>query len=309
MASYFVANFYHFTSVPAPDDAKADLTSELNLKLGLSGLIIVAVEGLNGTIAAEDESQLKLAVTFLGDRFHIPPEQFKFSLSERPLFSGFKVKIRNEIVTLGVPELTPSEADDRTKLSPEEWNQWLKSNKKFHLIDARNHYEFKIGSFKGAIDPEIDQFTEFPEAVENHLKIPKDEPILTFCTGGIRCEKGVLELKRRGYKQVYQLHGGILTYLKDHPFDEFDGECFVFDYRVSVDQNLQPTKTYSFCPHCGDAAKELITCELCETQIRMCDQCLALEGSICSKNCSHHKSQGKTRIRRSMIRTHRARTS
>jgi UPF0176 protein len=190
-------------------------------------------------------------------------------------------------VTLGTPELVPSEGVNH-HLSPAEWNQVLKTENDFVMIDTRNWYETQIGTFKGALDPKTEQFTEFPEFVEKQ-KIPQDKKMLIFCTGGIRCEKGILELQRRGYKNVYQLEGGILNYLKEYPNDQFEGECFVFDHRVALDQNLQPSTKYGLCPHCGQPSEIKIDCLRCDSEELICVDCAKLEfkKDTCSKNCAH----------------------
>lgn len=156
------------------------------------------------------------------------------------------------------------------------------------MIDTRNWYETKIGTFKGAVNPKIDVFTEFPKFISEQA-IKKDEKLLIFCTGGIRCEKGILQLQEAGFNDVYQLDGGILNYLKEYPNDQFEGECFVFDHRVAVDQELKPTKTYDLCPHCGQPAATTIDCKRCDTKQAVCDDCQTLEWKkeTCSKHCAH----------------------
>ncbi|MBX7232078.1 MAG: hypothetical protein K1X29_08330 [Bdellovibrionales bacterium] len=286
--TYFVLNFYHFTPIANTRHLHSELQS-VGLENHLTGLIILAEEGINGTIAAFTFDSRNAVENWLKKNLQIPESSFKYSESKKALFPNYKVKIRKEIVTLNTPELIPA-PQDPSYLTPEQWKAWIEGENKFNLVDARNSYEYKIGAFKGAQDCGTRHFTEFPEAVEEKLQIEKETPLLIYCTGGIRCEKATLELRRRGYREVYQLHGGILKYLEQYPNDQFEGECFVFDERVSLKQDLTPSSRFGFCPHCGDPAETLISCERCETPMRICHNChgLPVFSKTCSKNCAHH---------------------
>lgn len=292
MASkYYVTNFYRFIAISSPADLRVDLKS-LGKEHALAALVILAPEGINGTIVSGSAEGRELVKTWLIQHVGLAAGDFKDSLSDRLPLRQFKVKLRREIVTLHTPDLVPTEPNDPSYLSPAEWNAWLKSGKEFALVDSRNHYEFRIGAFKGAIDPNTRVFTQLPEVLERDERVKKDKPLLMYCTGGIRCEKAVLEMRRRGFKEVYQLHGGILKYLEAFPNDQFEGECFVFDDRVAVDQNLSASKQYSLCPHCGFAADVPVTCERCSYQAKLCADCaqLPVKGQTCSRDCAHHYS-------------------
>ncbi|PIS12020.1 MAG: hypothetical protein COT73_00750, partial [Bdellovibrio sp. CG10_big_fil_rev_8_21_14_0_10_47_8] len=256
--------------------------------LQMKGLIILGPEGLNATIATSSEEALSKVKSWVVDRFQCPEIMFKDSKSQLAPFRRFSVKIRPEIVTLGTPDLQPSNTNNH-HLSPEDWNKVLKEEQDFLLIDTRNWYEYQIGTFKGAVNPEIDQFTEFPDWVDQQ-NYAKDKKMLIFCTGGIRCEKGILELQRRGYDKVYQLEGGILNYLEKLPNDQYEGECFVFDQRVAVDQNMEPSKKYKLCPHCGQPGTLEITCSRCDSPTVICNACdrKPYVAKSCSKNCAYH---------------------
>jgi UPF0176 protein len=155
------------------------------------------------------------------------------------------------------------------------------------IVDARNDYEYAIGKFKGAIDPSIKTFSEFPEFVKKG-ELPKDKKVMMYCTGGIRCEKALLEMEKQGYSDVYQLEGGILAYLQQFPEGNFEGECFVFDKRVAVDQHLQPSQTYHICPHCGNPGTLEVNCLACNKQAIVCYGCAKEERhKTCSKNCAY----------------------
>jgi UPF0176 protein len=173
-------------------------------------------------------------------------------------------------------------------LSPAEWNRVMKEETDYVMIDTRNWYEHKIGTFKGALNPDIEKFTDFPEYIEAQ-GIEKDKKMLIYCTGGIRCEKGILELQKQGYDNVFQLDGGIINYMKEFPNDQFEGECFVFDHRVALDQNLAPSIKYGLCPHCGQPSEIKIECKRCDSEELICVDCGKEEfkKDTCSKNCAY----------------------
>lgn len=286
-AHYFISTFYKFKKIEDPEAMKLFL-EEIAAKTETIGLIILGHEGINATVASSSETGLAEFKRNILSKLELSELMFKDSKADKAPFRRFKVKIRAEIVTLGTPELTPDKQKNH-HLSPTEWNNVLKNEKDYVMIDTRNWYETKIGTFKGAVNPKTDQFTEFPKFMEQN-NFEKDKKVLIFCTGGIRCEKGILELQRQGYDEVYQLEGGILNYLKEYPEDQFEGECFVFDHRVAVDQNLQATDKYKLCPHCGQPADTPIDCSRCDTHTLICDDCAELEWKkiTCSKNCAYH---------------------
>ncbi len=219
----------------------------------LSGLLIIAREGINGTICAEEfviENILNIIKKFVG----INELNIKVSYSEKKVFKKLKIKIKNEIVTMGVPEINPSK-DSGIYIDSFTWNKLIKDQDTL-VIDTRNHYEVSIGSFKNSIDPNIKNFSEFPDwadkNLKKHLGNENSKNIAMFCTGGIRCEKATSLLKKKGYKNIFHLQGGILKYLKDISKEEslFEGECFVFDKRVSLDHELKKG-SYLICHACG----------------------------------------------------------
>lgn len=283
---YFVSTFYKFKALSAPSQVQIDLEEQARL-LGITGLIIIGSEGFNATIACASKIGFDEFKAFVRNYFTEPELFFKDSISKIRPFRRFKVKIRPEIVTLATPELVPG-AERNHHLSPREWNEVLKNEGDVLVIDTRNWYETKIGTFTNAINPGIDKFTEFPAFVEKH-EIAKDKKMLIFCTGGIRCEKGILELQRQGFENVFQLEGGILNYLAQFPNEEFKGECFVFDQRVALTQDLKPTNRYSLCPHCGQPSEIKISCACCGDEMLICDSCIGLQWKkdTCSKDCSY----------------------
>jgi len=270
----------------------------------LNGLILLSSEGLNGTISISPENLAKFQ-NHLRDQTQTADLTFKDSVAPKHPFQIFKIKIKEEIVTLGRPDLVPQTPHNR-HLSPQQWQAKLDSTSPI-LIDTRNDYEVDIGKFKGAVDFRTREFHEFPERLKKS-GIPAEQEILIYCTGGIRCEKAILAMEEQGYRNVYQLDGGILNYLKEFPDRAFEGECFVFDYRVAVDQNLEPTARYSLCPHCGQPANSSISCVQCGTSATICTRCLEAQNTTCSKNCAHHLSIGsgsKQPHRQELTKRHR----
>lgn len=291
---YLISTFYQF--FPIPKENLKDLKKQIEDKaqdLGVHGLFLMGTEGINSTVSGEP-SKVQEFKEFLNSEI-VPqdPLVFKDSHCDFIPFRAFKLKIKPEIVTLGDTELVP-QSSHWNHISPEEWEFILKNDGEAVVIDTRNWYETQVGKFKKALDLNIHEFNEFPEKIRS-LDIPKDKKILIYCTGGIRCEKAILEMNKQGYQNVYQLEGGILKYFEDVKSDEWDGECFVFDRRVAVDQDLNPSEQYTFCPHCGQPAEEYIDCARCQKGCRVCSKCLESEDEslkTCSKNCAHHHAKG-----------------
>jgi len=284
-----VTSFYRFIPLNTQQiqDLKARL-EQLALDAQLLGLCLLGHEGVNATISgpAPGLEQLK---SFLRDFLQLPDMAFKDSIAAKHPFHIFRIKIKDEIVTLGKPGFAPDSPRNH-HLSPEEWHLAMQDPDTI-ILDTRNDYEVAIGKFKGAIDFDLKEFREFPKAV-SRSGLDKEKCVLMYCTGGIRCEKAILEMNAQGFKNVHQLDGGILNYLEKFPGQAFDGECFVFDYRVAVDQQLQPTKSYKLCPHCGQPANKPVTCAKCGSEAVICNQCTDHNAATCSKNCAHHMAIG-----------------
>ena len=226
---------------------------EIENKNDLSGLLIFASEGINGTICAE-KNVIEIVLNLIEKYIDNKNLNIKVSFSKKKVFKKLKIKIKKEIVTMGVPAINPSQ-DNGTYINSFNWNKFVK-NQNTIVIDTRNHYEVSIGTFKNSINPNTRNFSEFPKWVDDHLDshiLNKETTnIAMFCTGGIRCEKATSLLKKKGYKNIYHLKGGILQYLYDIPEEEnlFEGECFVFDKRVALDKELEKG-SYSICHACG----------------------------------------------------------
>lgn len=298
--TYFISAFYHFTPLTQLESIKAELEAKAKA-LQVRGLLVLGPEGINTTCSASEKQNLEAFKKWISERFNAPQIAFKDSECEHPPFRRYKVKIRDEIVTTGIPGVFPN-SNQNHHLSPSEWNRVMKEEKDIAVIDTRNWYEYNIGTFKGALNPNIEKFTDFPEYIEKQ-GIEKDKKMLIFCTGGIRCEKGILELQKQGYDNVFQLEGGILNYLAEYPNDQYTGECFVFDHRVAVDQNLKASARYTLCPHCGQPGDTVIECVRCDYHEKICVSCTQEEfkRETCSKNCAnqwklHPGQKGKRQL-------------
>ncbi|HLF67601.1 MAG TPA: rhodanese-related sulfurtransferase [Gammaproteobacteria bacterium] len=217
---------------------------------GLMGTLLLAQEGINGTVAGSQEA-IEALLSFLQATMKFGPLEYKLSYDETMPFHRMKVKLKKEIVTIGKPEANPCERTG-TYVKPEEWNSLL-NDPEVILIDTRNDYEVGIGTFKGALNPKTDSFREFPDYVQHTLNPKQHKKVAMFCTGGIRCEKASSYMLAQGFEQVYQLEGGILKYLETVPAEAslWEGECFVFDNRVTVDHQLQKGH-YELCHACRE---------------------------------------------------------
>ena len=282
-----VTTFYSFFSIP--DRTLLDKKKQLLIygeKHRIRGLILIGSEGINATLSGEESSledyKKKVKQLFNQDF------QYKDSFSKKWNFKRFSVKIKKEIIKIN--KQTPC-LKKKGHLSPEEWEEELRKNPQ--ILDIRNDYEIKIGRFKKSFDLNLKVFQDFSQKLKE-ISLKKDKKTIIYCTGGIRCEKAMQIMEEQGFKEVYQLEGGILNYLKHYPNSQFEEECFVFDRRVAVDQNLEPSKKYSLCPHCGQPANIKLECSHCKKPFLACKECLDKNpyAKTCSKNCSYHFKEG-----------------
>jgi len=232
-----VATFYHFVDLPDCKEWEDPLQACCD-KAGVLGTIILAREGLNATVAGPKKGVEALLDFIRCDkRFANMPH--RECTTERLTFYRLRIIIRDEIVTLGDPSVNPSNGVGEY-VNPEDWNRLI-NNPDVMLIDTRNDYEVELGTFKGAVDPKTTAFGEWAEYVKTNLDPDENKQIAMFCTGGIRCEKASAHLLKEGFEKVYHLRGGILNYLQNTKPEEslWEGECFVFDHRVSVGHGLK----------------------------------------------------------------------
>jgi len=240
-----VFGFYKFVKIKSLKKNK-DFLQKFLISNHIRGTIIIAKEGLNGTISGSindiDKTNKKLKSLFSF-------KQFDSSNESKSTFQPFhkpKVKIKNEIVPMNLT-INSNERNIETHLEPKEWNKLIK-NKDTHIIDTRKPFEYKVGTFKRSVNPNVTNFRDFPKYLN---KLKKNKPVAMFCTGGIRCEKTSVYLKKKGFKNIYQLNGGILNYLNKIKKNEslWKGECFVFDNRISLKHGLK-VGSHSMCSGC-----------------------------------------------------------
>ncbi len=233
---YTIAALYHFTRFAAPADIKPALL-DLCLTSGVTGSLLLAQEGINGTIAGP-RAGIDAVLAHIKSLPGCAGLEWKEAISDRAPFGKMKVRLKKEIVTMGQPDVDPT-ANVGNYVEPQAWNELIQSDDVV-VIDTRNDYEVAIGTFEGAIDPKTRTFGEFPAWWEENKERFHNKRVAMFCTGGIRCEKSTNYLLGQGVEDVYHLKGGILRYLEEVPQENstWDGECFVFDNRVSVGHGL-----------------------------------------------------------------------
>ncbi|ESA34796.1 upf0176 protein ycea [Leptolyngbya sp. Heron Island J] len=246
--SWTVITFYKFVQLDDFADLQQPLR-ELCQVHNIKGTILLALEGINATVTGTDEG-LDALLFHLKQDPRLSDLTHKTSWAEEQPFARMKVKLKKEIVTLGQPEVSPTKKVG-TYIEPKDWNQVIAAPDVV-VIDTRNNYEVDIGSFHGATNPETNSFREFPDYAAQQLDPTQHKKVAMFCTGGIRCEKASSYLLEQGFEQVYHLKGGILKYLEEVPAEDslWEGECFVFDERVTVQHGLEPGN-YAMCHGCG----------------------------------------------------------
>lgn len=247
MNKIVVAALYKFASLDDFKEIRQPLLSFMQNN-DIKGTLLLAAEGINGTVSGSRES-IDALLGYLKSDPRLKDLDHKESYCQSQPFYRTKVKLKKEIVTLGVPSVDPNKEVGQY-LEPEEWNQLL-SQPDVVVVDTRNDYEVDIGTFKNALNPNTTNFREFPEYVANKMQDMKDKKIAMFCTGGIRCEKATAFMLQQGFKEVFHLKGGILKYLEETPKEDslWEGDCFVFDNRVAVNSNLEPSE-YDQCHGC-----------------------------------------------------------
>jgi len=236
---------YRFIDLPDRDELKAPLLDRC-LELDLKGTVLLSTNGINfflaGTQKAIDEY---VACLEQDERFRDIP--LHISYSEYQPFRRMLVRLKNEIIALGMDEIRPAERTGQY-IEPQEFKKWLDDGKEVMVLDTRNDYELRVGTFENAIDLDIKTFRDFPEATQK-LEQDKTTPVVMFCTGGIRCEKASVVMENQGWENVYQIKGGILGYFKECGGAHWNGECFVFDHRVAINAELEESE-HVLCFEC-----------------------------------------------------------
>ena len=273
MDPLLVAAFYKFVQLTDLASLQDQIESCCR-KNNVLGIVLLAQEGINSTIAGSREGVVKV-LEFIRQDPRFTDLEWKESFANKQPFRKLRVRLKKEIVTMGIPEIDPSQLVG-TYVKPADWNALIRDPDVI-VIDARNNYETEIGTFTGAVNPDLDSFSQLPSWLEEKIDTGEQPRVAMFCTGGIRCEKSTAFLKQAGVNEVYHLQGGILKYLEEVPEDEslWEGECFVFDQRVAVGHGLE-LQDYELCRACrfplGPSDKqskyfqEGVSCSRCHEQ-------------------------------------------
>lgn len=291
---YKVLLYYKYVKIPKLE-ALSKIQFELCAELGLRGRIIVAHEGINGTLEGKDRDIKTYVETMRLDAM-FKNIDFKMSEGTGRAFPKLSVKVRDEIVSghLMDWDVDPTKTTGKY-LTAEQLHEWIKSAKKFFIVDMRNDYEQEVGRFEGSVLPGLSNFRDLPKILPKlaHLK---DKIIVTVCTGGVRCEKASGFLVKHGFLDVYQLFGGIVTYMKKYPNENFEGALYVFDGRVVMGFNLDDPKrkVVGKCASCGKPSEHYVNCSdiFCNRHFICCQEC-ASKVTICSMGCRNYSQEPK----------------
>ncbi len=258
---YQIIAFYKFVDI---DDCEtfAPALKQQMLDRGILGTILLAEEGINGTISGLPESIAEI-IDIMRSHEGLEDLPYKSSYAPAHVFNRAKVKVKPSLISLGaeIDEKIDPNREVGAYVKPKDWNALI-SDPEVLLIDTRNDYEFYAGTFEGAVDPKITRFRELPEFVNKNYDPKVHKKVAMFCTGGIRCEKSTAWMLDQGFEHVYHLEGGILKYLEEVPQEEsmWKGDCYVFDERVGVNHELAPSEDAKFCPGCGHALTTKLRC-------------------------------------------------
>jgi UPF0176 protein len=287
MKPYSVILYYNYTPI-TDTEAYREKHHLFCLENNLLGRVIVAEEGLNGTVSGLTEdcnrymNWLENDPLFAGTNF-----DFKVETHDSIAFAKLHVRVKNEIVNSDLP-VNPRVRTGK-HLKPADFKEMLKNDPDVVLVDMRSNYEHSVGRFKGAITFDMENLRELPDHVEEieHLK---DKKIITYCTGGIKCEKASAYLLERGFENVYQLHGGIIKYGIEEGGEDFDGKCYVFDNRVKTDVNSVNPSVVSKCHICDSLSDHMVNCANpeCNEHLAICPDCLVEMDGACSQACKEH---------------------
>jgi UPF0176 protein len=255
-------------------------------QLGLSGRVFIAAEGINGTLAGPSE-KIDAYKDYLCAQPGFEGTEFKEEVCDEIPFGRLSVRVRPEIVALKPAQPIPAEKiDGQGYLEPQQWRQALESGEDFILLDVRNNYESRIGRFKGAVTPDVENFFDFPAWLEQ-ARLDKEKKVLMYCTGGIRCEKFSVYMKASGFQNVYQLHGGIINYARQEGGRHFEGKCFVFDDRMAVPVNADEQEPVGRCDISGVPCDTYINCANMDcNKLFLCSREAAIKmQGCCSEAC------------------------
>lgn len=284
-APWKILLYYKYVDIPNPKE----FTNEhlkLCKRLGLKGRILIADEGINGTVGGTEEITNEY-MRIMHEHPLFQGMEFKISNGDHNSFQKMFVRYRSELVTLNFPERIDPNKNGGTYLEPAELKAMYDRNEDFVILDMRNEYEAKIGRFKNAVVMNMRVFKELPQLIKG-LESLKNKKVVTYCTGGIRCEKASALLKHEGFQDVYQLHGGVAKYGEEFPDDYWEGKLYVFDERIAVPINSPgKEKVIAQCYHCGKPEDSYINCTNaeCNEQFICCKNCREIWNDGCTEEC------------------------
>lgn len=285
MEKYNILLYYCYAPIADPEIFREE-HHLFCLSIDLKGRIIIAPEGLNGTVSGNPEScQAYMDALKSDPRFS--SIDFKVDRNPGHSFQKLHVRVKPEIVHSGLPAIDPK-VRTGTYVEPAEFRK-IKDEEGTIILDVRSNYEHSVGKFRGAVTLDMENFRDFPEKVKE-LEQYKNKKVITYCTGGIKCEKASAYLIEQGFKDVYQLHGGIIKYGLEEGGEDFEGKCYVFDNRIVVDVNTVNPKVISTCYVCGNIDDRMVNCANpeCNLHVPICENCgWEMEGA-CSQECKGH---------------------
>lgn len=284
--NYEIILYYKYTPVEDPEKLWKEQKA-LCERLGLKGRLIIASEGVNGTLEGTKDNIDTYCADLLG-RPGFEDVVFKKSEGNGNAFPKLKVKLRPELVSahLGEEDVKPYQMTGK-RLSVDDLERWYEEGKEFYIVDMRNDYEYKIGRFENSIDPGMKNFRDLPSVLPK-LEPLKEKTVLTVCTGGVRCEKASGYLVSKGFNDVYQLQDGIVTYMEKYPNKGFKGKLYVFDNRIAMDFDSPDNHTIvGVCDMCGDKTEQYVNCRnpQCNKHFLMCDTCKSEKDGFCGEEC------------------------
>lgn len=300
--------YYKYASVRNPEKLASE-HREFCARHGLKGRIIIAKEGINGTLEglAKDTKAYR---DFLNSKPGFKSIHWKISEGNGFAFPRLSVKVREEIVSLSLKRSKETDVDPRKvtgkHLAPEELRSWFEKGERFTIIDMRNDYEHKVGAFEGSVLPPLKNFRDLPKAIPK-LKKHAKEKVLTVCTGGVRCEKASGYLIKKGFKDVYQLDGGIVSYMERYPGEHFKGSLYVFDGRVTMafdEKGGIKREVIGRCEKCGAKTEEYADCtnQDCRNQMLCCKACVEADKAYCSAKCKKILQRNPNARSRSVVK-------
>ena len=285
MGRYHILLYYCYTHIEDPEEFR-ERHHFYCLDLDLRGRIIIASEGINGTVSGSQTSCQRYMEEMKADK-RFATIEFKVESSDVHAFQKLNVRVKPEIVNVGLPDIDPTKRTGEY-LEPDEFLD-LKDQEDVVLLDVRSNYEHKLGKFKGAKTLDLDNFREFPDKL-SELQEFKQKKVITYCTGGIKCEKASAFLLENGFENVYQLHGGIIKHGLEAGGKDFDGKCYVFDNRVAIDVNKVNPQIISTCYICETQCDHMINCAnpTCNLHVALCENCAETYEGACSTECRSH---------------------